>query len=181
MLIERKDVIKIGDVFATVMGEDVAVGQAAPAFKAQAGSWPDKAPFTEIDVLAQTAGKVRILTPLPSLNTSVCDTETRRFNQEAAALGEDVVVFAISTDLPPTQKSWCAGAGVDRVYTVTDHMDLDFGAKYGTWLKERRWHRRAVFVVGKDGTIVYADYMPALGEQPKYEDVISAARQALNG
>ncbi len=178
-LIERKDVIKIGDAFATVIGEDVIVGQTAPAFKAQVGSWPDKAPFTEVDVLAQTAGKVRILTPLPSLSTSVCDTETRRFNQEAAALGDDVVVIAISTDLPPTQKSWCAAAGVDRVYTVTDHMDLDFGAKYATWLKERRWHRRAVVVVGRDDRIVYVAYMPALGEQPKYDEVLAAAKTAI--
>ncbi len=179
MLIERKDVIKLGDAFDTVIGEDVQVGQTAPAFKAQAGSWPGKAPFTELDVLAQTAGKVRILTPLPSLNTSVCDTETRRFNQEAAALGDDVVVIAISTDLPSTQKSWCAGAGVERVYAVTDHMDLDFGGKYGTWMKERRWHRRAVFVVGKDDTLVYVDYMPTIGDQPNYADVLAAARHAI--
>ncbi|HRF47688.1 MAG TPA: thiol peroxidase [Anaerolineales bacterium] len=178
-LIERTDVIKLGDKFATVIGEDVAVGQLAPAFKAQVGSWGELAPWSDVDVLAQTTGKVRILTPLPSLSTGVCDAETRRFNQEAADLGDGVVVIAVSTDLPPTQKSWCAGAGVDRVYTVSDHMDLDFGAKYGTWLKERRWHRRAVFVIGKDDRIVYAAYMSALGEQPTYEDVIAAARQAL--
>ncbi len=177
-LIERKDVIKLGDNFVTVIGEDVAVGQKAPLFHAQAGSWPDVAPWTDVDVLAQTAGKVRIIAAVPSLSTSTCDTETRRFNEEASALGDGVVVVTISTDLPPTQKSWCAAAGVDRVYIVSDHMDLDFGAKYATWIKERRWHRRAVFVVGKDDTIVYAAYMPVLGEQPKYEEVLAAAKQA---
>lgn len=178
-LIERTDVIKLGDKFATVIGEDVAVGQQAPGFHAQVGSWGDVALWTDVDVLGQTAGKVRIVAAVPSLSTSVCDTETRRFNEEASALGEGVVVITISTDLPPTQKTWCAAAGVDRVYLVSDHMDLDFGAKYGTWMKERRWHRRSVFVIGKDDTIVYAAYMPALGEQPKYDEVIAAARNAL--
>lgn len=175
---ERSDLIKLGDKFATILGDDVAVGQVAPAFRAQVGSWGDTAPFSEVDPLAQTAGKVRILAAVPSLSTSVCDAETRRFNQEAAALGEGVVVITISADLPPTQKSWCAAAGVDRVYIVTDHMDMDFGARYGTWLKERRWHRRAVFVVASDNTIVYADYMPSLGTQPDYAAVLAAARAA---
>ncbi len=177
-LSERNDVIKLGDNYATILGDDVAVGQVAPTFRAQVGSWGDTPPFTEVDPLALTAGKVRILAAVPSLSTSVCDAETRRFNEEAAALGDGVVVITISTDLPPTQKSWCAAAGVDRVYTVTDHMDLDFGAKYGTWMKERRWHRRAVFVVGKDNTITYAAYMGSLGEQPDYAAVLAAAQAA---
>lgn len=177
MLVERSDVIKLGDKFATILGEDVRVGQPAPRFKAQVGLWTGLNLWTEVDVLAETAGKVRILAAVPSLSTSTCDTETRRFNAEAAGLGDAVRVITISADLPPTQKNWCAAAGVDRVYAVSDHLDMDFAGKYATWMKERRWHRRAVFVVGQDDRLHYVAYMPALGEQPNYAEVIAVARR----
>ena len=177
MLVERTDVIKLGDKFATILGEDVQVGQAAPRFRAQVGAWTGLNPWTEVDVLAETAGRVRILAAVPSLSTSVCDAETRRFNEAAAGLGEAVRVITISADLPPTLKNWCAAAGVERVFTVSDHMDMDFAGKYATWIKERRWHRRAVFVVGQDDRLHYVAYMPALGEQPNYAEVIAAARK----
>src|SRR6185503_4474861 len=119
--------------------------------------------WSEFHGLASTAGKVRIFAAVPSLSTSTCDRETRTFNQRASELGQDVVVVTVSTDLPPTQKAWCGSAGVDRVITVSDHLDADFGVNYGTLLKERRWHRRAVFVVDKNDRVTYAAYMPALG------------------
>lgn len=178
MPIERTDVIKLGDKFATVIGEDVQVGQPAPRFRAQVGAWAGLNTWAEVDVLAETAGRVRILAAVPSLSTRVCDAETRRFNEAASGLGEAVRVITISTDLPPTLKEWCAAAGVDRVYTVSDHLDLDFGDKYATHLKERRWHRRAVFVVGRDDRLVYAAYMPNLGDHPDYAAVLDAAQQA---
>lgn len=179
MLTERTDVIKLGDKFATILGEDVQVGDPAPRFEAQIGVWAGLNIWQGVDPLAATAGKVRILTPLPSLSTSTCDAETRRFNEEAAALGDDIRIIVISSDLPPTQKNWCAAAGVERVYTVSDHLDMDFAAKYGTWMKERRWHRRAVFVVGKDDRLHYVAYMPALSEQPNYAEVIGVAKQLV--
>ena len=130
-------------------------------------------------MLEHTKGKVRILAAVPSLDTPVCDRETRRFNQEAAALGDDIVIVVISADLPFAQKRWCGAAGVDQVLVVSDHMDMDFGEKYGTLMKEVRLMRRAVFVVDRDGNIVYADYMPALGDEPNYEEVLAAAKAAL--
>ena len=181
MLVERTDVIKIGDKFATILGEDVQVGQPAPRFKAQVGTWEARAPWSEVDVLAETAGKVRILAAVPSLSTGTCDAETRRFNEAAAELGDGVRIITISADLPPTLKNWCAAAGVERVYTVTDHLDLDFANRYATHMKERRWHRRAVFVVGRDDRLHYVAYMPVLGEQPNYEAVLAAARQLAAG
>ncbi len=163
---------------ATIVGDDIVVGQVAPRFTAQAGLWPGVDMWAEVEVLGATAGKVRILAPVPSLDTGTCDAETRRFNAEAAGLGEDVVVITISADLPPSQKRWCGAAGVERVMVVSDHMQMEFGVKYGCLMRERRWLRRAVFVVDKRDTVVYAAYMPKLGEQPDYETVLAAARAA---
>ena len=170
---ERVGLVEVGGKPATVVGDDVVPGQLAPEFHAQANDW------SGIDGLAATQGKVRILASVPSLSTETCDRETRTFNQRAAELSDEVLVLVISTDLPPTQKMWCGNAGVDRVQTISDHMDMDFGLKYGTYIKERRWHRRAVFVVDKNDKITYVAYMPALGVEPNYDEVLAAARAAL--
>ena len=107
------------------------------------------------------------------------DKETRTFNERAAALGDDITILVISSDLPIAQKAWCSGAGIDKVRTLSDHLDMDFGVKYGTYIKERRWHRRAVFVVDRDGKLVYVAYMPQLGLEPNYDEVLAAAKAAL--
>ena len=173
MPLERIGVLKFAGKDATVIGADVKVGQAAPEFSAQAQDW------SIVKGLQSTKGKVRIIGSLPSLNTSVCDRETRRFNQEAAGLGEDIAILMLSMDLPYTLRNWCAAAGVDKVVTLTDHLKADFGKKYGVLLKDQRTLRRAIFVVDRRGKIVYADYMPTIGEEPKYDEVLNAARQAL--
>ena len=174
----RVGLMDLGGKPATIVGDDVAVGQAAPRFTAQVGLWPGLELWAEVEVLGSTAGKVRILAPVPSLDTGTCDAETKRFNAEAAGLSENVVVITISADLPPSQKRWCGAAGVERVMVVSDHMHMEFGVKYGCLMAERRWLRRAVFVVDAEDTVVYAAYMPRLGEQPDYEAVLSAARAA---
>jgi len=172
-MIERHGLLSIGGNDATIVGPDVVVGQAAPEFTAQKQDW------TNTQVLEETRGKVRILAAVPSLDTSTCDRETRRFNEEAAGLSEDIVIVVISTDLPPSQKRWCGAAGVDQVMVVSDHMDVNFGEKYGCLVKERRWLRRAVFVVNRENQVTYAAYMPALGIEPNYAEVLQAARAAL--
>jgi len=172
-LVERVGVIKLGENPATVIGNDVVVGQTAPEFLAQANDW------SLVQGLASTAGKVRILAAVPSLNTAVCDKETRTFNERAAVLGEDIAILVISADLPVAQKNWCSGAGIDKLRTLSDHLDMDFGIKYGTYIKERRWHRRAVFVVDRNGKLVYVAYMPVLGVEPNYDEVLAAAKAAL--
>ena len=177
--VERKGVMELGGKPATIVGADVKVGQRAPKFIAQVGVWAGLNTWAPVDVLKETAGKVRILAAVPSLSTNTCDVETRRFNEEAAGLGDDIRIITLSADLPPTQKNWCAAAGVERVYTVSDHMDMSFGVKYATYMKERRWHRRAVFVVGKDDRLAYVAYMPQLGEQPNYEEVIRVAKRLV--
>jgi thioredoxin-dependent peroxiredoxin len=173
MATERFGLIKVGGKDATVVGNDLKVGDKAPEFTVQAQDWSIKRG------LADTAGKVRILAAVPSLDTEVCDRETRRFNQEAAALDKDIVIEVISTDLPYTQKRWCGAAGVDQVLTLSDHMNAEFAEKYGVLIKERRILRRAVFVVGRDDKLVYVAYMPALGDEPNYAEVLDSARKAL--
>lgn len=170
---ERKGLMQIAGSDVTIIGPDIKAGQEAPEFTAHAQDW------SFVDVLQATKGKVRIITALPSLGTSVCDTETRRFNQEAASLDSNIAIIGISTDLPYTLKNWCAAAGVDKVMVVSDHYDNNFGEKYGTLVKERRILRRAVFVVNKESKVVYSDYMLTLGDQPNYEEVLVAAKGAL--
>jgi thiol peroxidase len=173
MTTERFGIIKFKGQDVTVLGKDLKPGDVAPEFTAQTLDW---APFKG---LADTKGKVRILSAILSMETDVCDRETRRFNQEAAALGKDIIVLVISADLPFTQKRWCGAAGVDQVTALSDHMSADFGLKYGCLIKEARVLRRAVFVVDRVGKITYAAYMPALGDEPNYAEVLAAARAAL--
>lgn len=174
MATERFGIIKVGGREATVVGDDVMVGQDAPEFTVHATDW------SLVRGIADTKGKVRIIAAVPSLDTEVCDRETRRFNQEAAALDKNIVIQTISTDMPYAQKRWCGAAGVDQVMTLSDHQNAEFGEKYGVLIKERRILRRAVFVVGRDDKIAYAAYMPVLGEEPNYAEVIEAAKKALN-
>ena len=119
----------------------VEVGQPAPEFRLLAQDW------SKVDGLDSTKGTVRIIAAVPSMNSNVCDIETKRFNQEAASLGKDIIILTISTDLPYTLKNWCAANGVDKVTLLSDAYDTNFGEKYGTLVKERRIERRAVFVV----------------------------------
>lgn len=170
---ERSGIFQLAGKDVTIVGPDIEVGQQAPEFTLRAQDW------SVVDVLAATAGKVRIVAAVPSLGTEVCDIETKRFNQEAASLDPDIAIVTISTDLPYSLKSWCAANGIDRVLLYSDAYDTNFGQSYGTLIKERRILRRAVFVVDRQGKVVYADYMKVLGDQPDYDAVLAAARDAL--
>ncbi len=173
MTIERVGLIKFSGKDAIVIGPDVKVGQKAPEFIVFTPEW------SSFKGLKDTKGKVRIINSLLSLNTSVCDRETRRFNQEASALDDRIVILTITMDLPYTIKNWCASAGVDQVKTLSDHKNANFGKKYGLLLKEQRVLRRAAFVVDRNDKVVYSAYMPAFGDEPNYPEVINAARRAL--
>jgi thiol peroxidase len=173
MATERFGLIKVGGKDATVIGDDLKVGSKAPDFTVHKTDW------SLTQGLADTAGKVRIVAAVPSLDTDTCNRETRRFNQEAASLSKDIVIEVISTDLPYAQRRWCGAAGVDQVITLSDHMTTEFGEKYGVLIKERRILRRAVFVVGKDNKLAYVAYMPTLDDEPNYPEVIEVARKAL--
>lgn len=169
----RNDFFKLGDTFATIIGDDVKVGDPAPEFTSVVTGWGT------VNPLQESQGKVIILCAVPSIDTDTCDIETRRFNEEAAKLSEDIVIYTVSTDFPFAQKRWCGATGVDRVKLVSDVINAEFGEKYGTLIKERRYLRRSVFIVGRDGRLTYVAYMPQLSVQPNYEEVIEAAKAAL--
>jgi thiol peroxidase len=169
----RNDFFKLGEKFATIIGDDVKVGDPAPEFTAVVPGWGT------VNPLQESRGKVIILCAVPSIDTDTCDIETRRFNQEAVNLGEDIVIYVVSTDFPFAQKRWCGAAGVDRVKLVSDVVNAEFGEKYGTLIKERRYLRRSIFIVDRTGKLTYVAYMPHLGMEPNYEEVLAAAKAAL--
>jgi len=169
---ERKVTLR-GNPF-TLAGSEVKVGQNAPDFTAVDNNLQPVR-------LSDAKGKVLILSSVPSVDTPVCDKETRRFNQEAAALGEGIEVWTISVDLPFAQKRWCGAAGVDRVKTLSDFRDRAFGQNYGVLLKDGPLagvEARAVFVVGKDGKIKHVEYVSEVANEPNYEAALNAAKAA---
>lgn len=174
-LVVRSGIFEFRGQDSPVVGADIQIGQQAPEFTAHDMNW------SLVKGLESTQGKVRIIGSLPSLNTSVCDRETRRFNQEAAALGDDIVIQMVSMDLPYALKNWCAAAGVDRVVTLSDHMSGEFGEKYGVLLQNQRILRRAIFIVDRKGDVVYTAYMPKMGDEPNYEEVLARAKSVLEG
>jgi thioredoxin-dependent peroxiredoxin len=154
----------------TLLGNEVKVGEKAPDFKVLAN---DLSPVT----LADTKGQVRLISVVPSLDTGVCDAQTRRFNEEASKL-DNVKILTISVDLPFAQKRWCAAAGIENVQTLSDHRDLSFGKAYGVAIEELRLLARAVFVVDSNDTVTYAEYVSEATNHPNYEAAIEAAKQA---
>ncbi len=173
-MIERKGIIKFKGRDVSVVGMDLQPGNEAAEFHVMNKDWQ------EISGLESTQGKVRIIAALPSLDTSVCDRETRRFNQEAAKLGKDIVILVISADLPFAQERWCGAAGVNQVRVLSDHKYTEFGIRYSCLLSEPRILRRAVFIVDRVNILRYAAYMPELGVEPNYEEVLKIARQLVD-
>ena len=153
----------------TLVGDLPEVGAPAPEFSVTAN---DLSPVA----LADSAGRTRVLVTVPSLDTPVCDAETRRFNAEAAALGDDVVVLTISMDLPFAQGRWCGAAGIDRVQTLSDHYGATFGQAYGVLIKELRLLGRAVFVIDADGVVRYRQLVREVTDEPDYDAVLAAVR-----
>ena len=121
-----------------------------------------------------------MLSVVPSLDTPVCDMQTRRFNQEASSLGDNVVILTLSMDLPFAQKRWCGAAGVDRLQTLSDHRDASFGLAYGTLIKELRLLSRAIFVIDANDTIRYVEYVKEISSHPNYDAALGATRGALS-
>lgn len=134
---------------------------------------------SKVDLLASTAGKVRLISVIPSIDTGVCDAQTRRMNVEAANLGENVVVATVSVDLPPAQKRWCGAAGVESVIMLSDYTDMAFGNAYGTYVQALRIEQRALFVVDADNVVRYAEYVPVIGQHPNYEAALAAVKQLV--
>jgi thioredoxin-dependent peroxiredoxin len=154
----------------TLVGPELKVGDAAPDFHMVDNGLK---PVT----LADTGNKVRIISVIPSLDTPVCDAQTKRFNEEAGKLS-NVSIITVSMDLPFAQKRWCGAFGVDNVKMLSDHVDGSFGSSYGTLIKELRIESRAIFVLDPENKIRHAEYVKEVADHPNYEAALSAARSA---
>ncbi len=154
----------------TLIGPEIKVGDRAPDFTVLAN---DLTPVT----LSDTKGQVRLISVIPSIDTGVCDAQTRRFNEEAANL-PNVKILTISADLPFAQKRWCGAAGIDKVQTLSDHRELSFGKAYGVAIEELRLLARSIFVIDSNDTVTYVEYVSESTSHPNYEAAIEAARAA---
>ncbi|WP_320171256.1 thiol peroxidase [Maridesulfovibrio sp.] len=169
---ERTGVITFQGNPLTLVGDEIKVGAKAPDFTVvDNGLAPKK--------LSDFAGNVLILSTVPSLDTPVCDMETRRFNTEASKLDAGIKILTVSMDLPFAQARWCGAAGVEAVQTLSDHMSGSLGEGYGVLIKELRLLSRALFVVDKTGTVQYVQYVKEITEEPDYDAVLAAAAKLV--
>ena len=168
---ERKGIITFRGNPFTLQGNPVNRGDKAPDFRLLAN---DLSPRT----LDNYKGKTLIFSVVPSLDTGVCDLQTRRFNNEAAALGEHVRILTISCDLPFAQARWCGAAGVTQLETLSDHYDLSFGMAYGVVIKELRLLTRSIFVVDKAGMITHSQIVPEVSTEVDFDAALAAAKAA---
>ena len=167
---ERKGVVTMRGNPLTLIGPEIKAGQKAPEFQAVGKGL---APIG----LDQFKGKVKVISVIPSIDTPVCDAQTRRFNEEATKLG-GVEILTVSMDLPFAQARWCGAAGVDKITMVSDFKDHDFGTKYGVLMKETGLLARAVFVVDKNDNVTLAEYVKEVASHPDYEATLAAAEKA---
>jgi thioredoxin-dependent peroxiredoxin len=156
----------------TLIGPELKAGDKAPDFNLVDNGLKNV-------TLADTGNNVRILSVVPSLDTPVCDAQTKRFNEEASKL-PGVDILSVSMDLPFAQKRWCGAFGVDKVKMLSDHRDGSFGSHYGTLIKELRIESRAIFVLDRNNTVRHAEYVKEVAEHPNYDAALSAARAAAS-
>lgn len=169
---ERTGLITFMGDRLTLLGTPVSKGDNAPDFAVLANDLSTR-------TLANYKGKVLLISVVPSLDTGVCDMQTRRFNTEAAKLGKNVNILTISCDLPFAQSRWCGAAGVEAVETLSDHKDLSFGLAYGLVIKELRLLARAVLVVNAAGSIVYQQIVPEMTHEPDFTAALAAVKSCL--
>ncbi|MFC1495615.1 thiol peroxidase [Thermodesulfobacteriota bacterium] len=169
---ERTGIITMHGNPLTLLGNEIKTGDEAPDAALLDNN------LNPVDISSYRGG-ICVISSVPSLDTPVCDLETRRFNQEAESLGEDVTILTVSMDLPFAQKRWCGAAGVDRVVTLSDHRDASFGNSYGMLIKELRLLARAVFVLDREGIIKYIQVVNELSEEPDYTEVIDEIKKLV--
>lgn len=174
MTTERPGAVTMRGKPLTLLGPEIAQGDAAPEFTLLDSS------LSEVR-LSDSKGKTRVISVVPSLDTPVCDLQTKRFEAEAAKLGENVVVYTVSADLPFAAARWCQANDAKGVVCLSDHRDMSFGDAWGTHVKELRLDARAVFVVGPDDRVVHAQYVGEIAEHPDYDAALEAARTASRG
>ena len=169
---ERQGIVTFMGNPLTLVGPELHVGQDAPNVTLQDNEFK---PFE----LSSLKGKTVLLSVVPSLDTPVCDLQTRTFNEKVSSLGEDVILLTVSMDLPPAQARWCGAAGVDRVITLSDHLSAAFGEAWGVLIKELRLLARSVFVVDAEGDIRYIQIVPEVTDSPDFQAAIDAVMELL--
>ena len=169
---ERPDVVKMKGNPVTLLGNEVKVGDKAPDFTALAGLG---APVG----LGDLKDKVKVFNVVVSVDTPVCDVQTKRFNKEAAGLGDGVEIVTLSMDLPFALKRYCAAEGIDRVKTLSDYQNASFGEAYGVLIKENRLLARSIFVVDKNDKVRHAEIVGEITQEPNYEAALKAVRESL--
>lgn len=169
---ERKDVVTLKGNPLTLLGDEVKAGQKAADFKVVDYDMAEK-------TLADFKGKIKLIASVPSLDTPVCDSEIKRFNDEAAKLSKDLVVLFISMDLPFAQKRFCQEFDIKKVKTLSDHRDASFGISFGVLIKEIRLLARAIFLLDKTDTVRYVEYVKELGMPPNYDAALNAVRKLI--
>lgn len=169
--------VMVGNQAYVVVGATLAVGDQAPDVILSDNSGV----FTagKFRLLGDTAGKVRLISVIPSISTGVCDVQTRRMNEVAGQMGDAVAVLTVSADLPMAQASWCGAAGVDRVTMLSDHLDMAFGNAYGTHIPAFRLNQRALFVVDANNVVRYTEYVPAIGQHPDYDAALAVLKELM--
>lgn len=163
--------VSLRDHTFALKGAEVQVGAKAPEVTMADGL------LTKFNLLSDTAGKTRLISVIPSIDTGICDAQTRRMNEEAGKLGDNVIILTVSADLPMAQSRWCGAAGVDKVKMLSDHADMAFGQAYGTWVEELRLDQRAIFIVDSNDVVRYAEYVPAIPQHPDYDAAMTALKQ----
>lgn len=164
--------MKVGDREHPVQGPMLEVGSPAPDFKLIATDMSER-------TLADYDGKVKIISCVPSIDTGVCSAQTRRFNEEAAKLGDGVVILTVSADLPFALRRYCANEGIENTETLSAHRDMKFADDYGVHDTEWRICQRAVFVLDKDNIVRHTEYVPVIGNEVNFEAALEAAKSLL--
>jgi thioredoxin-dependent peroxiredoxin len=171
-ILEREAAVLFKGNPVTLLGPEIKVGDTAPDFQVVNNALQ---PVT----LATDAGKVRLIAVVPSLDTPVCDTMTRQFNEEASMLPDAAVVYTISVDLPFAQKRWCGNAGIDKVQTLSDYQERSFGLGYGLLLKDLKLLARAVYVIDENDKITYAEIVPEVTAEPNYAAALEEVKRLI--
>jgi len=164
---ERKGIITFKGTPLTLIGRELKVNDTLPDAVLTA---PD---LSEAN-LSDFRGKTLILSTVPSLDTGVCDLQTRRFNEEAKKLGDKVVILTVSMDLPFAQKRWCGAAGAEHVRVASDYKEAAFAKATGLLIKELHLLARSVMIVDKNGKVVYIQLVPEVATEPDYDAVLNA-------
>jgi thiol peroxidase len=170
-MVEQEGAITFKGDPLTLIGQEVNVGDQAVDFNAVGTDLSERS-------LSEWPGKVIVLSSVPSLDTGVCSTQTKKFNESAGELGDDVAIITLSMDLPFAQARWCGQEDADNIVTLSDHRDADFGTKYGLLIRELRLLARAVLVVDREGRVVYKELVEEMTNEPNYEAALAAVRQA---